>query len=267
MLVDYLSGSSVLRQITDEFDAADIPHRPIEGQLFGGQRRTLVNEYYNGLDFTAPRDTRKFLNVLTVFLREIERHGVVGSPDTFDRFKDQLKRDGYGYHDGTITPITAAARLADAKAIAATFDAGHIHEQIQRIEASIDADPTLAIGTAKELVESCFKTILGERGIAYGGGDDVLYLGKKVFKALKLVRDDVPQAAKGAETVKRVLSNLATIVQGVAELRGLYGTGHGKDGKARGLQPRHARLAVGAASSLVTFVFQTHIETKADAVE
>ena len=67
--------------------------------------------------------------------------------------------------------------------------------------------------------------------------------------------------------VKRVLSNLATIVQGVAELRGLYGTGHGKDGKARGLQPRHARLAVGAASSLVTFVFQTDIETKADAVE
>jgi hypothetical protein len=63
------------------------------------------------------------------------------------------------------------------------------------------------------------------------------------------------------------LSNLATIVQGVAELRGLYGTGHGKDGKARGLQPRHARLAVGAASSLVTFAFQTHIETKADAVE
>ena len=39
MLVDYLSGSWVLRQITDEFDAADIPHRPIEGQLFGGQRR------------------------------------------------------------------------------------------------------------------------------------------------------------------------------------------------------------------------------------
>ena len=60
------------------------------------------------------------------------------------------------------------------------------------------------------------------------------------------MRDDVPQAAKGAEMVKRVLSNLATIVQGVAELRGLYGTGHGKDGKARGLQPRHARLAVGA---------------------
>lgn len=267
MLADYLSGSSVLREIADEFDAADIPHRPLEGQPTGGQRRTLVQEYYNGLDFSDPRDARKFLNVLSVFLREIERYAVNSNDSgTFDRFKDQLRRDGYGYHDGNISPITAAARLADAKAIATSFDANHIHDQIQRIEASIDADPALAIGTAKELVESCFKTILGERGIQYGSGEDVLELGKKVFKALKLVRDDVPQAAKGAETIKRVLSNLATIVQGVAELRGLYGTGHGKEGKARGLQPRHARLAVGAASSLVTFVFQTHIETKVDAV-
>jgi hypothetical protein len=225
----------------------------------------MVQGYYNSLDFSDPRDTKKFINVLSVFVRQMERYASqYGPSDTFDRFKDQLRRDGYGYNEGTISPITAAARLADAKAIATTFDAGHIHEQIQRIEASIDADPALAIGTAKELVETCFKTVLGERDIPYGSGEDVLELGKKVFKALRLVRDDVPQAAKGAETIKRVLSNLSTIVQGIAELRGLYGTGHGKDGKARGLQPRHARLCVGAASSLVTFVFQTHLENKTD---
>jgi hypothetical protein len=51
-------------------------------------------------------------------------------------------------------------------------------------------------------------------------------------------------------------------VQGIAEIRGLYGTGHGKEGRARGVNPRHARLAVGAASALVTFAFQTHLETK-----
>jgi hypothetical protein len=229
----------------------------------GGQRRSLVQDYYNSLDFSDPRDGRKFLNVLAVFLRRLERHASEwGATEAFDGFKDQLRRDGYGYHDGTISPATAAARLADAKAIANRLDAAQIHEQIQRIEASIDSDPALAIGTAKELVESCFKTILTERDIGYGTGDDMLVLGKKVFKALKLVRDDVSEAAKGADTIKRVLSNLSTIVQGIAELRGLYGTGHGKDGKARGLQPRHARLAVGAASSLVTFVFETHLETK-----
>jgi hypothetical protein len=41
-------------------------------------------------------------------------------------------RYSYAYQDGTISPITAAARLADAKAIAQTFDASHIHELISR---------------------------------------------------------------------------------------------------------------------------------------
>jgi len=48
----------------------------------------------------------------------------------------------------------------------------------------------------------------------------------------------------------------------LAELRGLYGTGHGKHGKASGLSPRHAKLAVGAAATLTTFLFETHMETK-----
>jgi hypothetical protein len=269
MLMDYLSSNSVLREIDDEFQAADIAQRPDPTQNVGGQRRSLVQEYYNGLDFCDPRDVRKFLNVLSVFMRNMERAitSFGASPDTLGRFQDQLRRDGYTYQQGTIVPTTAAARLADAKAIAQSFDAAHIAEQIQRIEASIDTDPALAIGTAKEFTESCFKTILGERGIEYTNKDDLLQLGKKAFKALKLVPDNVPESARGAEAVKRVLSNLATVVQGLAEIRSLYGTGHGKDGRAKGVQPRHARLAVGAASALVTFLFQTHLETKSAVTE
>lgn len=56
------------------------------------------------------------------------------------------------------------------------------------------------------------------------------------------------------------MSNLASVTQGLAEIRNLYGTGHGKDGKRRGLLPRHARLAVGAATTLVTFLLDTHRE-------
>lgn len=152
MLMEHLSGSSVLREIENEFEAADIPHRPDPSQNVGGARRSLVQDYYNGLNFGDPRDARKFLNVLAVFMRNMERTAsYMGSTDALDRFKDQLRRDGYAYQDGVIGPITAAARLADAKAIAHAFDASHIHEQIQRIEASIDTDPALAIGTAKEL--------------------------------------------------------------------------------------------------------------------
>ncbi|HZZ30473.1 MAG TPA: abortive infection family protein [Phenylobacterium sp.] len=41
-------------------------------------------------------------------------------------------------------------------------------------------------------------------------------------------------------------------------MRNFYGSGHGQDGRARGLTPRHARLAVGAASTLALFLFDTH---------
>lgn len=272
MLMDHLAGASVLREIESEFEAADIApgEPPEESGLALGQRRTLVQTYYNGLDFSAPADIRKFLNVLSVFMANLERQLATACPwssqagdsyarQQFDKFQQQLGRDGYEYRGGVIVPLTAAARLADAKAIAEQFDAAHITDQIKRIEASIDVDPALAIGTAKELVESCFKTILLERNIEYGK-EDLPQLGKKAFSAMKLLPEDVPDSAKGAKTIKVLLSNLATVVQGLAEIRSLYGTGHGRDGKARGVTSRHARLAVGAASALVTFAFQTHLE-------
>ena len=57
-----------------------------------------------------------------------------------------------------------------------------------------------------------------------------------------------------------MLKSLGTVSQSLAELRGQFGTGHGKDAKAKGLGPRHARLAVGAAGTLAVFMYDTYIE-------
>jgi hypothetical protein len=176
-----------------------------------------------------------------------------------DYATDKVVRDKEQLFELIATLDDPALRLDDTKAHAALFDSSHIAEQIKRLESAITQDPALAIGTAKELVESCFKTILRERGVAYDK-EDLPKLGKKVFGALRLLPNDIPDAAKGASTIKTMLSNLATVVQGIAEIRGLYGTGHGRDGKARSVTPRHARLAVGAATTLVNFAFETHLE-------
>ena len=57
-----------------------------------------------------------------------------------------------------------------------------------------------------------------------------------------------------------MLMNLTTLVQGSAELRNAYGTGHGlsKTGARQHLTPRHARLAVGSAATLGVFLYETH---------
>ena len=158
--------------------------------------------------------------------------------------------------------LAAGAPNLDALSQAADdFDASVLQAQIARMYRAVDADPALAIGTAKELVETCCKTILNDRGASLPGQPDMSTLTKAVMKELKLVPEAIPEGSRGASTIKRLLSNLATVGNGLAELRGLYGTGHGPDARVSGLQPRHARLAVGAAAALATFLFETHQET------
>lgn len=158
--------------------------------------------------------------------------------------------------------ITGGSSLDRLREHAKVFDANHLAEQIRRMEASIETDPSLAIGTAKELIETCCKTILAERGKPLVGTAEVSTLTKATLKELRLVPEGIPDAARGADIIKRLLSNLGTIGNGLADLRGLYGTGHGKHASTKGLGARHAKLAVGAAATLVVFLFETHKETK-----
>jgi len=158
--------------------------------------------------------------------------------------------------------LTGGPSLDDLKQKADTLNANHLAEQIRRMKDSVETDPALAIGTAKELIETCCKTILAERGKTLTGSPDIPTLTKETLKELKLVPEGIPNAARGADVIKRILSNLSTVGHGLAELRGLYGTGHGQHGTTAGLAPRHAKLAVGAAATLAMFLFETHEQTK-----
>lgn len=154
--------------------------------------------------------------------------------------------------------LAAGPALESLKMTGGVRNSRQLQEQVARLYSSVDEDPALAIGTAKEMIETCCQTILGERGTAIPGNPTVPQLVKAVCKELDLVPGGVPKEKKGAETIKRLLSNLSTVATGLAELRNLYGTGHGKQGNATGLTPRHARLAVGAAATLTIFLFDTH---------
>jgi len=147
-----------------------------------------------------------------------------------------------------------------ARSVADALDAAWMEKEIERVENAVDRDPALAIGTAKELVESCCKSVLTKRSVPYPASADLPTLTKLVAKELRLVPEGVTDAAKGADTIRLILRNLASLTQYLAELRSLYGSGHGRDGRHKGLQPRHARLAVGAAVSFIDFVTETYRE-------
>jgi hypothetical protein len=256
--------SWTLREIEIEFDSADIPLADDYKPSTSGQRRTLVEQYLHSLDFSKPADAKKFLRVCEGVLNRID--GTVQIPSEWNKPQQEarqrilqwLRKDGYAYEEGHVIGISGSSHIAAVQATALEFNAEYLMQQIRRIERSVDIDTAQAIGSAKELVETCCKTILLERGKPVTDKPDVQPLVRRTAEELKLVPDKVPELAKGAESIKKLLGNLAAVCQSLAELRNLYGTGHGKEGRTKGLLPRHAKLAVGAAATLAVFLFETH---------
>lgn len=252
-----------LREIEMEFDAADVPIDANYEPSTSGARRSLVEKYYHSVDWTKWNDVRKILTVYENVLSHLEgliESGVEWADNSFRSLRKWIEKDGYKYNDGKLVAIGNNPTLEDISNSISNFDIPELHRQIERMKSAVEDDPGLAIGTAKELVETTCKTILEERGIHFDENSDISSLVKETRKSLGLIPDTIPNSAKGSEIIRRLLSNLGNIAQGLGELRNLYGTGHGKHGKSKGLSTRHARLAVGAASTLSLFLFETHQE-------
>ncbi|KAF0098803.1 MAG: hypothetical protein FD187_2463 [bacterium] len=272
---EYFVGGT-LRTIAEAFDACgircDLEYQP----SVNGQRRTLVEQYYHTVDW----ESRKSINrVLMVFENEIKElfapsHAVSGWATDSDNKHEAtrhaqaekliywLKQDGFDWVNGKIVATTGTPVLDDLADATHKLEGAHLLQQIQRLKESVDTDPSLAIGTAKELIETVCKTILEERGMPVDGTPDIPTLTKAVLKELSLVPEGVPEGKRGSDLIKAILRSLGTIGNDLGQLRGLYGTGHGKSANTQPLQPRHAKLAVGAAATLVTFLFETHRDNK-----
>lgn len=257
-----------LAHIEDAFGAEGfVPDLQFDPPV-GGQRRALVEQFYHEIDWRDKGDVERVLRVFEAVLVELDLSAARGGDiadharATAEQLRRWIERDGIREIGGRLF-LPADGSLPEPLSEIASPE---LQRQIARISDAVDSDPALAIGTAKELVETVCKIILVEREITPDSSWDLLQLVKEARRSLSLLPDDIDQAAKGASSIKRLLSNLASLVNGLSELRNLYGTGHGKHGKAKGVHPRHARLAVGAAATLATFLLETHEERDGRAV-
>jgi hypothetical protein len=226
--------------------------------IFGDDRFDLLN-----------CDIDIFLSFLCQTVHPVVRPDRALAESLVQQFNDQLRQ--VGWHLVEVEKIGGRPRfeaqpysssggrsLTRARSVADALDAGWMQKEIERLENSVERDPSLAIGTAKELVESCCKTLLNKLQVPFDPNADLPVLTKALSKQLRLVPEGIPNEAKGADSVRLILQNFGTITKYLAELRNDYGSGHGRDGSYRGLEPRHARLAVGAAVVFIDFVTETY---------
>jgi AbiJ N-terminal domain 3/Abortive infection C-terminus len=177
-------------------------------------------------------------------------------------FNRQLLTDGFhlcvvdvvsGKRIFGATQSLDAGGHADARKIADELASDHVNAQLARMQDSIVADPALAIGSAKEFVESICKGILTVRGVALTGKEDLPRLVHQAREKLGIAID-----REASITLRSTLGALATLTQGVAELRGQLGTGHGGTPDAQRPPIAVARLAVGVARTLGVFLWDAH---------
>ncbi len=246
------SDCGVVRQIERAFEDEGLdPDSDDTRNWYGpGQRRGTFDRYTARVKWTDAHQVRQVLNVFEEILRW------VSDGEYRENLVRHLRRDGYTVDpQGRIRGGSAAA--LGAIPLDQLTDPSSIYEHLDRIAASTDTDPGVAISGAKALIEATTKLVLSELGEPYDEKADVPALVKAAQKALALHPDSMAPTKPGAEITKRILSNLSQLAIGVAELRNQYGPDHGRTTPVVGLRPRHAHLAVGAATTYCRMLLET----------
>lgn len=109
-------------------------------------------------------------------------------------------------------------------------------KQIELMLSMQATNPTNAIGAAKELIESCCKTILDALGITWSKTDDVPQLTNKTLDALNLLPANIQSTDQGTDAIKAILGNLRSIPSKLAEIRNPLEVGMEKVHLLRGLR-------------------------------
>lgn len=162
-------------------------------------------------------------------------------------------------HSGVDANETRAAIIEQ------TFNTQYMREHIRIMIETQDKVPAEAIGKAKELIESCCRTILKENNVPYTKDDGVNDLASKAFQLLKLMPKDVDDNNPYAADLRSVFGSLKGMVRNISNLRNAFGTGHGREADFVGLESRHAHLIVGASISIVEFLWASYEAQKAEA--
>lgn len=258
---DQMSGTT-LHEIHNLWNDEGFPPPTGEIEPVGGERVTLYQQYLNQVDW---EDASQVSRVLAVFQESLKplfnpdptSHLANGRNKQVDRLRRLFSRNGYHLDEqGRITALKAPVlthgdlqNLTDSKAI---------REHLNRIATALDTeDVALAIGSAKELMESTAKLVLTETETPFDDGYDLPKLAVMAEQALHLHPQQAAPGPDGSNTVKKILGAAHTIAGSIAELRNNYGTGHGRSTAPSGLGTRHSRLAVNAAQLWCQFLLDT----------
>lgn len=168
------------------------------------------------------------------------------------RFEATLANCGMSYRKGGIVTTGGTAPSRTLGEIISGKDFPAILAEFDRALEHVEKDPRESISAACNILESVFKTYIDDNGLAMPAKQDL----QGVFK---VVRGDLGLEAGCVEDddLKKIISGIYSIVDGVGALRTHASSAHGQGRKTYRIEPRHARLAINSAHTVAAFVLET----------
>lgn len=153
--------------------------------------------------------------------------------------------------DGSSAPSRSLSELIKGR------DIPSIEAEFNRALDNVNSEPREAASAACNILESIFKVYIADENLSQPQKQDLQNVWKVVRDDLgfdtKLVQDD---------DLKRVLSGILSIVDGICAFRTHASSAHGEGRKTYKIKPRHARLAIHSAHTLALFVLETWDEKR-----
>lgn len=182
-------------------------------------------------------------------------------PDPRAKIGAALGKEGLSYHRGG--KILGAALSGPARSLADLLKNGGgadaIEKEYDRAYKAVESDPEAAVTAACAILESLCQTYLDAQGLSLPTSLTLGPLWNATAKHLGLAPGTIAD-----DDLKRILTGLYGVADGVAALRSHQGSAHGRSAKATyKLKPRHARLAVHAAHTMAVFVLETWEQRRA----
>lgn len=174
------------------------------------------------------------------------------------RLRELMVKYGLDYaQGGKIRASRVGTSTRALETVLRDRDLDAVNVEFERALKHVEDDPPAAVTSACAIVEALCKVYIQDESLEMPSEQTIKPLWKTVQKALGLDPAEVAD-----DDLKRILSGLASIVDGIGAFRTHVGSAHGRGRKAYRPAARHAKLAIHSAHSLVTFMLETWDERK-----
>ena len=163
-----------------------------------------------------------------------------------------LERNGLKYFSGKVVQMSLSKVSTNLYDLIKDKNEDAIYLEFTRAIEGLENKPLESISAACNILESICKVYIEEEKLELPTKQDLRNLWKVVSKDLQF---DVNRLQD--DDLKKIISGLFSIVDGVSSLRTHGSSAHGQGKRLYIPESRHARLAVNSAHTLAAFVLET----------